>query len=292
MKKNIMLLFVAVLTAAGVSQATLLIGSLDSATVIDFSTTIADTWYGGGTINNISGFQPTPTSSYRFDSDTWAAYAGSSNNVIRAADGAGASGYVGWGGTVTSGNIARGMNVTAGGTAGLMIASNAVSGYMMAFRPYGTGTDNSTIWLRIQNNTGNAVTSWTFDYDAFFIDIGTYNTAFTFAFSTDDSTYTDVASLSGTTSDPGAVATPTVADWTAIALNAATVNATVADGGYLYLRLKLGGDIPVNLNYGDRIGIDNISITANSVIPEPATIGMIGVGALAASAIRRYRRIS
>lgn len=67
-----------------------------------------------------------------------------------------------------------------------------------------------------------------------------------------------------------------------------TVSGTFADYNYLGIRIGIyatgqdGG-------WGEDIGIDNISVSTVAV-PEPATVGMLGLGALVSIFVRRIRR--
>lgn len=45
--------------------------------------------------------------------------------------------------------------------------------------------------------------------------------------------------------------------------------------------------VEVNQNVGTRIQLDNVVVTANARVPEPATLALVGMGLLAAGAVRR-----
>ncbi len=123
-----------------------------------------------------------------------------------------------------------------------------------------------TMTLRVRNMTGGTVPQWKFGFDLW--DRSTLSasqvSAFTIKYSTDNVNFTTLTSFDGI--DGTSVWRYTGVD--------ETFNASVADGGYLYLQLdetpKSGG--------GSAWLTDNWSVTA---IPEPGTISvLLGAGGL------------
>lgn len=273
------------------------ITTTDTANVITFDAYVPDVFGPSGTFSVTgSGFNPTPSAASPYDSNAWAAVAGASANLALPADGNSLSGSLGFGGTVAAGNVSRGVSPVAGNTAGLQVATDLSNlgtntNRGLAFRPQGTGTDNATVWLKIQNNTGSTVTQWTIDYTGYYIDIGASATPVSFAYSSDNgATFSsNVSGLGFTTPGTNAVTTPTAADWTSVGIAATTLDVSVANGGYLILRWQMGQDILVNGNAGNRIAIDDISITAVA-IPEPSSFAALaGLGILGFTGCRRRR---
>ncbi len=117
------------------------------------------------------------------------------------------------------------------------------------------------LYLRIQNNTGAAVNSWSFAADAFYKETSTSKSTFTWGYAVTNTT--NISGMSFTSLG----ATPTIPDSSTLAtarpfsaLNVATPS--VANGDFLVLAFE---DV-VNGN-GSTILLDNISIAA---VPEPA----------------------
>lgn len=277
---------------ASQANAQLLVSTTDSANVITFNAVQSGVW-GASTLGTTSGYNPTPTTGSPFDSDAWAVRVGGSANYTLPAAGTNTTTAVGFGGTQTTGGVARGVNATGGFTSGLGL-SNTMAGVTnnnaLVFNPTGTGTDNATVFLRIQNTTGSTVTSWTFDYDAYYINVGSYATPVNFAFSTDGGTSFSsiVPALGFTTPGTGTVTTPTASDWTAVSIAATTISATVDNGDFLIIQFQLGQDIPVNNQPGNRIAIDNISVTA---VPEPSAALLLALGGVGLVVFRRRHMV-
>ncbi len=294
MKKTLPLIAVIGCLTTATSFSQLVITSLDTPSVIGFNNgpggAIPGVWGPTGTPTG-SQFAPTTSNLAPLDSDAWAARVGSTGNYTLPTAGSATTASVGFGGTTSAGAVNRGVNATAGFTSGIGLASalgNVSGNNGLAFNPSGTGTDNATVWLRIQNTTGQTVTSWDFSYTGYYINVGSYATPVVFAFSTDGgSTFSsNISALGFTTPGTNTVTAPTAADWTIISGLSATLNASVANNDYLIVRWGLGQDIGVNLAPGNRVAMDNISVSA---IPEPRTWALLA-GSLTTLMIFRRRR--
>lgn len=271
------LLVLTSIVAASLScRAQLAITVLNNPAVINFDTSLAGVFSTTGTPSG-SITQPSPVNSAPFDSDAWALRAGTTPDLTLPTAGTGSGTFVGLGGTSAAGAISRGTSNVAGwGTSGLGVVVNVTSGASFGnafgFRPSGTGSDNATIFLRVQNNTGQTVNSWIVDYNPYFIDIGAQAVTGTFSYSTDGGLnfMSNVAALGFVTPGTGTVTTPVVGDWTGLSISETTIDANIADNGYLILRWAMtnnGGVSDVN-----RVALDSITITA---VPEPAVSGLL-----------------
>lgn len=219
--------------------------------------------WGGGSSPGGSGFQPEPSSSVPLDSDAWAAVVGSSQIISLPDQGSAKSGALGLGGTLLVGSASRGASPVAGfSLSGLGIVKSALPwGNALGIRPQGgTGSDFCTIWLKIQNMTGQTVHNWKIDYDVYFIDQGT-TTPMALSYSVDGGlNYSkNVETLGFSTPGTNTVTNPAVSDWTAISINETTIEAPVPNMGSLLLRFAIGTTSSTDMN---RIALDNISVTA------------------------------
>ena len=130
--------------------------------------------------------------------------------------------------------------------------------------------------LRVLNSTGQAVSQWQFSLDLYHRDNDNNRADFVISYSTDNSAYTVLQTIQGYN---------TGGNWTSNLAPSLTINDTVADGGYLYIRmesLRPGGS-----GSGGTWLMDNISVTA---IPEPATLSIL-LGA-AGVLLRRRRHLN
>lgn len=141
----------------------------------------------------------------------------------------------------------------------------------------------SSVFLRIQNNTGIAINSWDIGFDLFYKDTGTSQ------FSVVQLQY---ASASATDLDPDALSWTTYGTPPAVTQSATvsfggsiseTIGATIAPGNFLVLAFR----DTASSSDGSTVLVDNISITA---VPEPATYALLGGLALIGMTIFRRRK--
>lgn len=267
---------IVVLFIPALSPAQLLVNDF-TAKVITFDSTVSGVWsVGGGTpTGSLAG--PTPSGSIPLDTDAWALRAGATQDLTLPAALSGSGSAVGFGGTSAAGAISRGISNVAGwSTSGLGVVTGAGYSNALGFRPQGGSTDNATVFLRIQNTTGQTVNNWKIDYNPYFIDIGvSTNVSFSFSIDGGSSFSSNISALGFTTAGTNTITTPVVGDWTGISLAETDISASVANNGYLILRWALGNDVASgNMN---RVAIDNISVTAVAV-PEPSTYAMLFAG--------------
>jgi len=199
-----------------------------------------------------SGFAPTPVAG-QLDSDDW--------RVTGLSDGAGT-----FSGTHTTGDFARGSS--AGGvTTGGVYAFNVGGGVTaLGFQPGGSDFTPGTLTLKIDNTTSELISDWGISYDIFTFNDQGRASSFNFQYSTDDSTYTSVASLDFTT--PEAADTPVA--WVPTPRSIELLGVPVAVGESLYLQW-FSNDVSGGGNR-DEFGISNINVGEFAAILPPAAI--------------------
>ncbi len=219
-------------------QAQVQISAFNTAVTIDFNG-----WRG-------AGFTPTPGFG-QLDSDDWAITGLSTGNLN-------------FRGTQTSGDFARGVSTGGVSTGGLYALDAGGGDYRFMIQPSSSDFTPGTLTLRIQNNTGQAITELDVSYEIYVNNDQNSIYQLDFSYSDDNVTYTTVAAAH--------YETPGNSDALGFVLGATrTVNITginIPNGGYFYLRWT-GDDVTGGAR--DEIALDNITITA----PAPtANIGM------------------
>ena len=156
----------------------------------------------------------------------------------------------------------------------LAVAPNAANGRAYAFKA-ANNNDNPNV-LRVLNDTGTTLTSFDVSLatSAFNYGSNSREATFAFSYSLDDPAYIADAAL-----DITSLNSDTQNAFVGKGVKSTTINATVADGDFLYLRYTyaaIGGggtDRPM-------FALDNISVTGNGVVPEPASAALLAAGAL------------
>ncbi|MEW6196814.1 MAG: T9SS type A sorting domain-containing protein [Bacteroidota bacterium] len=213
---------------------------------IDFSTTIS------GVINGVysaSGFQPIPSSG-QLDSDAWAVTGFDSGDLF-------------FGGTVTSGDLARGnvsTSVTTGGIYSYTGSPQSSSDPALMLQPGSTDFTSGTITLKIVNNTGSTITQVTVEYDLYVRNDQGKSNLFNFSYSTDNSTYTSISSLDYSSTEI-ADGSPT---WSLVetspSRSTTIANLDIRDGSEFYIRWT-GNEVSGSGSM-DEFGLDDISVAA------------------------------
>ncbi|MGC9450175.1 MAG: hypothetical protein ACP5I4_01900 [Oceanipulchritudo sp.] len=120
-----------------------------------------------------------------------------------------------------------------------------------------------TLTLRVHNISGSAIDQWSFSLDTWYADDDADNATASILWSTDNVNFSSIDSY--TTTNTGGIAAFIESDLSG------TINASVANGGYLYLQFAtVRGS-----GSGARTVIDNWTITASSGGPVP--VAPVGV---------------
>jgi hypothetical protein len=235
------------------------VSTYNSPLVINFDETVTGSNNGKYTG---AGFAPTPGSG-QLNSNAWRI------------TGFGTS--VDFGGTGTSGDPARGTSDGGISSGGVYAFNTSLSDHALGVQPGGSDFTPGTITLRVENNTGATINTWSLGFDLFVLNNEDRSNSLNWDYSTDDTVYT---TLSTYTSDQGESTSPT---WSNVQnVSSSNISASVANGGFLFLRWS--GDDVGGTGSRDEFAIDNISVTA---IPEPSSCVMLGLGAMAFLLYRR-----
>ncbi len=201
-----------------------------------------------------AGFQPTPAAG-QLSSNSWSMGVFTDNPTTLA-----------FGGTATTAgtDYTRGLATALVTTGGVYARQIAAGNNALWFQP--TGSDfigNSFVALKVQNNSGAAMTALDIAYEIKYINDQARSTIFNFAWSTDNATWNPIPSLDFT-SGCASVGTTVLTAAKSIGLT----GLSVANGDFIYLRWNSSDDASLGCNTGsrDEIGLDNISLTIPNVV--------------------------
>lgn len=221
--------------------ASLSIENLNSPVVVDF------TGFDG------SGFSPNPSAG-QLDSNQWAI------------DGL-SDGPLDFGETGTSGDFAKGLksgSVSAGGIYAFDIGDGNTA---LGVQPGGSDWTPGSFTLKMQNNTGQTITTLDVAYSIYLYNDQGRSSSFNFSYSVDGINYIQIDILN--------FESPEIADgspvWMETLLDTTLVDLSIADGENFYFRWS--GDDVSGSGVRDQFGLDNISIT--TAVPEPKYFGLI-----------------
>lgn len=243
---------------------------------IDFDSTLSGVSNGAFTG---AGFQSSPTAG-QLDSDAWA--------VTGWNDPAG--GTLTFGGTRTTAgtDFTRGTAaaaVTTGGIYGYDVDATAGVNRALGIQPGSSDWAPGTLTLRVQNSSGSAIASVSVDYTVYVRNDQGRANSFNFSYSTDNTTYTSVASA-----DLTSTATLDALGLVSNSRSVSVTGLTVTDGSFFYLRWS-GADVSGS-GSRDEFALDDIDISvAGAPVPEPSTYaGFAGALLLGFGVWRRSRR--
>ena len=226
--------------------------SLGTPAAINFESTVANVNNGEFTGG---GFAASPAAG-QLDSGAWSVTDLSGTQLSR--------------GYTSSGGSSEGIysfDVLGGGTS-----------HTLGVKPDNNDFNPGTITLRVQNSTGVAVGAWAISYDLFTFNNTNSSSTFNFEYSTTGvRAFTPVPAVNF--SSPGAA--DAIPAWVSQGTKSATIAASVANTGILFLRWT-STDSSAMGGTRDSLALDNISVSA---VPEPTAFlfgglvcGVIGVG--------------
>lgn len=266
LNKKLLPLFGLAIGLSGTAQAQLSVTALNAEVRVDFDNGLAGVNNGTYTAIPRPGIASTPAAG-ALDSDAWRVEGLAAGDTTFGDDFSGLS-------------FSRGTNPGGSGTSGLNAFSDVGgTNIAMGIQPAANDFSPGNITLRVQNNTGAAVSQWDLAYELWVYEDGGESRFFNWDWSIDDTTYNSLNTFS-------TVAGFQSAQWTnPVSASIASVNAAVADGGFLYLRWS--GGYNTGVSGRDEFAIDDISVTA---IPESSAFAVLaGVLSLGCVALRRRR---
>lgn len=243
--------FLLIMTVSGQLQ----LDNTNNSATIDFTTTVPGVNNGAfaGT-----GFAPAPATG-QLDSDAFAITGFSDGNLV-------------FGGTATTGDLARGDSTAGETTGGLYNLNDPASNLNGIIIQPGGSPDNDfnpgTITLRIQNTGTTNITSFNIAYDILVRNDQNRSLFFNFSYSTDGTTYTPIPALDYTSpeSSTGLAAF-------AVPRSTTIGSIMIAPNDYFYIRFS-SGDVSGS-GSRDEIGVDDIAVTASFA---PVTAGEVFLG--------------
>ncbi|AFM06182.1 fibronectin type III domain-containing protein [Bernardetia litoralis DSM 6794] len=193
-----------------------------------------------------TGFAPIPAAG-QLDSDVW--------KVTGLSTGTGT-----FGGTHDTGDFARGASTGDESTGGIYSfdvgGGNNTLGAQLGSSDFTPGS----MIAKIENNTGAILTSVTVAYDIYYNNNATRGNSFNFSYSSDDVTYTNVATL-----DFATAAAADALGWQTVARTTTITGLSIPVNGFLYVSWT--GDEDSGSGSRDELALDNVSVT----VPTPPT---------------------
>ena len=217
------------------------------------------------------GFTSSPAAG-QLDSDDWRALGLSDGNGT-------------WGGTHTTGDFARETHTGGAGTGGFYAWDVGGSVTAAGWQPTDGDATPGNLVLWVRNGTGEDVTHFDVSFDRWVRNDQGRSSSLNFGFLTSDPSS---GSDTGTVVDAfnTAEALDPTPSWQSVSSGTIRFEQTVADGDDIFLIWStddVGGS-----GFRDELGISNVSVSA-VVIPEPGTIGLLGLSLSVAALLRKRR---
>jgi hypothetical protein len=212
------------------------IGAVNQLFTIDFDNTVTNV--NNGTYAG-TGFRPSPSIG-QLNSGAWASTGMSDGSLA-------------FGGTGTTGDYAGGIS-TGGETSGGFYAFEvAPNNRTFGIQPTGSDFAPGTIALKVQNQTGQTVTSVRFQYIIYVRNDQGRSSSFNFSYSYDNTNYAPANSL-----DYTSPTTATGASWIAVPRDLTVSGLNIPDGSYVYARWT--SDDVAGSGSRDEFGLDDIQV--------------------------------
>jgi hypothetical protein len=228
------------MTGVGNAWGQLNVSTANTIYLIDFDNTVAGV--NNGQFNG-SGFTTAPASG-QLNSDAWAVTGMSDGNLT-------------FGGTATSGDLARETSTGGVSTGGVYAFEVVASNNALGFQPGASDWTPGTVTLRFQNKTGGVISSLHVAYTVYVRNDQARANNFNFSHSSDDSTYTNVSDLDLTSVE----AADGFPSWKSYKLIAKITGLSITDNGLYYLKWS-SNDVSGS-GSRDEFALDDITIVAN-----------------------------
>ncbi len=200
------------------------------------------------------GFAPAPITG-QLDSDVY--------SITGLSDG-----DLGFGGTATTGDFARGQDDDGGVTTGGIYAFTVAGNNFFGFQPGGSDLTPGTVTIRVENTSGAAQNEFTLNYDLLINNNTGRANSLNVAVSTDGLIFTPIAALDATSGEAadalGFQSTSQMATFT---------TDLVGDGGFLFIQFIM--DDVSGGGSRDEFGLDNIVIDTGAGAPPALVINEI-----------------
>ena len=191
---------------------------------------------------NGAGFQPSPSAG-QLDSDNWSVNGFSDGNL-------------GFGGTATTGDYARGTTNGSGRTTGGIY--NNTNGEMIWIQAGGSDFTPGNLTARYQNNTGSAITSVDISYEIHCLNDQGRSNNFNFSWSLDGVIFNSESSLDY-------VSTEVSTGLTDIVIRNITIGGlNIPAAAFFFIRWE-GNDVSGS-GSRDEFGLDNVQLTGNGAV--------------------------
>jgi hypothetical protein len=219
---------------------------------------------------NASGFAAAPAAG-QLDSDNWKVN-GLSDSAMNFGD------------SKATGDFARGASTGGVVTGGVYAFDHGGGDVGLGVQPAGSDFAPGSFELRLQNTTGGIVDALSVAYDAWVFNNEARANSLNFSFSIDGVNFTAVPGA-----DLTSIEAPDTLGWVKFPRAISLAGLALPNNGFLFFRWT-GADVS-GAGSRDEFAIDNLRITNGVtaiVVPEPASLALLGLSALALLRRRRH----